>query len=196
MATRAEEGREAERAYRVQLQTRAGPDYAGRMRTPPPLEWEAKRFGGGRHARGTSGLYDWFHELDPAEKQRIRENWMSPQGFKVDEMEDKLPTREWLSLTRRIDMSRAIAGGRHINRKRYGNLDPDKVLLSGAKIGQLRRRKGGGRRPGRGEGTSRPGCHFFTDDDKVVHPIRSTCEHARRESAAERQERYGADEPF
>lgn len=129
----ADDARDAEHIYRRQLEQRAGPDYAGRMRTPERLQRDSIRFGGGHHARGTHGTYDWFFELDPAEQQRIREKWMTPQGFAVDEMEDKLPVKEWLSLTRRIDMASAMARGRHVQRKRYGNLDPYKVVVSGRK---------------------------------------------------------------
>jgi hypothetical protein len=167
------------------------------MRLPPPRQREATRFGGGYHARGTSGLYDWFYELGPEEQQRIRANWMSPQGFPVDELEDKMPIGEWLSLTRRIDLSRAIARGRRIERKRYGGLDPDRVLTSGARLGELRRRHGRARGPGRGGGegpSSR--CHFFTSDDGVVHPIASTCGHVKRMTRREIHETYGEDEPF
>jgi hypothetical protein len=193
-ATRASEGRESERVYLEQLHTRAGPDYSGRMRLPPPRQREAVRFGGGYHARGTSGLYDWFYELAPEEQQRIRANWMTPRGFAVDELEDRMPIAEWLSVTRRIDLARAVAKGRHVERKRYGGLDPGKVLASGKKLDDLKKDK---RRPrGRREDSQGSRCHFFTDDDGVVHPIASTCGHVRRVSERERREKYGDDEAF
>jgi len=181
----AAEARRAEQTYRDQLAARATLDYDGRMRLPAPRQREAKRFGGGYHARGTSGLYDWFYELAPAEQQRIRSNWMSPQGFKVDELEDKMPISEWLSLTRRIDMSRAVARGRRVERKRYGGLDPDRVVEAGRGLGEARK-KAGRRprgRPSRGEEHAGSRCHFFTDDDGVVHPIAATCGHVKHMSS-------------
>jgi hypothetical protein len=201
MATpRSTRARQAEAVYRDQLHARATLDYDGRMRLPPPRQQEAKRFGGGYHARGTSGLYDWFYELAPEEQQRIRSNWMSPQGFKVDELEDKMPIGEWLSLTRRIDMSRAAARGRRIETKRYGGLNPDRVLEAAEGLERARKTTRAGRRPrgrpGRGEEHAGSRCHFFTDDDGVVHPIAATCGHVRAMSARERQETYGDDEEF
>jgi hypothetical protein len=205
--TRASEGRHAEQVYREQLDTRGGDDFGAdsRMKLPPPRQREAIRFGGGTHARGTSGLYDWFYELAPEEQQRLRANWMTPRGYAVDEMEDKLPVTEWLSLTRRIDMARAITKGRHIERKRYGGLDPDKVLTSGRRLGDLKAaagKGGAGRRPGGKTRAGRSGdsqgsrCHFFTDDDGVVHPIASTCGHVRHITRREVREKYGDDEAF
>lgn len=43
---------------------------------------------------------------------------------------------------------------------------------------------------------ARAGCHFFTDDDGVVHPIAKTCGHVKKMSAKEARERYGDDEAF
>lgn len=186
------EAHQAERAYRDQLAARAGLDYDGRMALPPPLERDAARFGGRRRQR-KGGDYDWLYELHPDEQTRIRANWMTPHGgFSPDELEEHMPVHEWLSLTRRIDMSRAIARGRHINRNRFGNVDPDKVLLHGERIGR-HREKADDDEPGR--------CHFFTDDDGVVHPIRSTCGHEGKRmaamSSAEHERATGmADEKF
>src|SRR5262245_10746861 len=144
MAAAATRARAAEAAYRDQLHARATLDYDGRMRLPPPRQQERKRFGGGYHARGTSGLYDWFYELAPEEQQRIRSNWMSRKVFKAAGLEDKMPIHEGLSLPRRIDMSRAAARGRRIERKRYGGLDPEKVLEAAAGLERARK---AGRRP-------------------------------------------------
>lgn len=164
---RVQAARRAEEDYRNALEGKATFEYAGRIKAPPRLRREAVRFGGryrGGGERGTSGLYDWFYELDPAEQARIRQNWMAPTGAAVDELEENISIEEWLSLTRRIDASRALATGRQLSRKRYGGLTVSvdrarrqaRSLADEAVYGDRR-------------------CRFFTDDEGVVHPIRATC---------------------
>lgn len=158
--------RQQETDYRNQLEGRATFEYSGRIKAPPALRKEAARFGGryrGGGERGTSGLYDWFYELDPAEQARIRQNWMSPTGVAVDELEENIPIGEWLEITRRIDASKALQTGRTLSRKRYGGLT-DATARAGTLVRSGLEETGVVRR-----------CRFFTDSDGVVHPIRSTC---------------------
>lgn len=170
MASLRSEAAVAEEEYRDQLTARLG-NMRGKIALPPPRERIAKRVGGGTRSRGAQD-YDWFYALAPAEQQRIRSNWMTPGGTGVDEVEEKIPIREWLNLTRRIDLTRAVATGRQVKLARYGGLEP-KTLLAVRTTDKRGRARG--RRSSETATERNPRCHFFTDRDGEVHPIREGC---------------------
>jgi hypothetical protein len=174
---------EASRFYRDELERRAG---SGKMRRPRRLSYER-----GEYRSREAADYDWFFSLSKAEQSRIRENWMteSSHGEAPDEIEEKIPIREWLDLTRRVDMSRALATGRHVQRDRYGGLNPksliagepyDPAVLHGgddqAAHDHISRARREGRLGKHHAHHAGPGVQFFTDKEGIVHPIRRTYE--------------------
>lgn len=187
-AARRQEAADAEAMFTDALFA-ARPDLAdGRIKAPPPRERIAKRFGGGTRDV-TSGSYDWFYELDPAEQSRIRQNWMVTdegveagagrrRGMTPDEIEEAgLPMGEWLALTRGIDAARAVQTGREVSPKRYGGRDPYAYLKRARPEDEGSRVDGFTDRQGRRreiDGNDR--VQFFTDENGVVHPIRATYE--------------------
>jgi hypothetical protein len=100
----------------------------GALRKPPRLQKVPERHGGGYRSPGAAD-YDWFFGLAKAEQARLRNGWMSdaPTAQTPDEIFERIGQREWLDLTRRIDMSRALAAGREPSRNRYGGLRPDSL---------------------------------------------------------------------
>lgn len=150
-----------------------------RLKAPPAREQRAQRFGGGRHSR--NGEYDWFWELAPDERARVRDNWMtsSSSAQTPDEVEAAgVPIDEWLALTRGIDAAKAVRTGRHLQAKRYGGRDPLAYLgkvhpdeLEG-RVERFHARRGGTHH----SIERAAGVQFFTDENGIVHPIRASYE--------------------
>ena len=102
------------------------------MAAPPRAERE--RFGRykGEYRRAHQGEYDWFEGLAKAEQERLRQNgWFAERGHgeSPDEIAERISIREWLQLTRNLDMTRAMATGRHTNPARYGGQDPSSLIV-------------------------------------------------------------------
>lgn len=180
-ARRRREADEAERAFLAALDARS--DLSDRrIKAPAARERVAARAGGGRRAQ-VGGTYDWFWELAPEERTRIRDNWMTTDrsAMSPDEVEDTgVPMSEWLALTRGIDAARAVKAGRTLQAKRYGGRHPLKFIEAGdpAEHGthttELRSRH----RPDVVHHVDPSGrVQFFTDHEGVVHPIRASYAH-------------------
>jgi hypothetical protein len=184
--TRAEAA-ETQRIFTAALTAR--PDMGeGKIKAPPRQERVAARFGGGYRSgeRGT-GNYDWFYELHPAEQKRVRENWFGG-SLSVDEVEEIMPIREWLALTRGIDAAKAVQRGKDLQKNRYSGRNPLEYLKKG-------RPEDEGGRYERRDGDRSHGVQFFTDHNGVVHPIRASYENQGSAAKADTTD-YGADEAF
>lgn len=155
----------------------------------------ARTRSGKEYRSGGASDYDWFFSLGKAEQARIRENWMtSSRGAPTPTRSKRLPIREWLALTRRVDMARALATGRHVNRDRHGGLDPASLIAgepcdprelhhpdrerAHRHVSRAIREGKTGRHHARSAG---PHVEFFTDKAGVVHPIRATTGNRRVE---------------
>lgn len=195
------EARQREVMFSKELSRAVGDNLGVKLKAPPPLERRAQRFGGGYVSKGAED-YDWFYGLSRAEQKRLRENWMthSSAAPTPSEIEEHIPIRKWLDLTRGVDMSRAITNGRHINEDRYGGMRPESLIVgepydldeihhrdrdrrarhwrAAKDAGDLGRNKPvNPRNVRRGISYKADGTldvQFFTDDEGVVHPIRAS----------------------
>lgn len=196
-------GRRAQEDFEQELENRVG-SLGWRIQAPERLERRAARVGGGYRSR-QRGLYDWFYELDPKEQARLRRNWMSSSSSAPtpDEIEEHLPIRDWLDLTRAVDMSKAVATGRQTNRRLYGGKTPESFIAGEPydlrelhhqdeerAARHVRRARAEGR-IGRHHAPKNPrnvrrgiaykadgslDVQFFTDEEGRVHPIRASYE--------------------
>lgn len=213
--------REAARAnirmWEAEYEQRMG-DLGPKIKAPAPLEKRPERFGGRRVSK-QGGSYDWFYELDPSEQARIRANWMTKSSTAAapDEVEEHMPMADWLRMTRVIDMSKAIATGRHVKGgARYGGMKPA-TLIAGepydlAELHHADRERAarhvrdaqGGARASRRHVPKNPhnirrgiaykadgslDVQYFTDDRGRIHPIRASYEDAddRRRAREDRE---------
>jgi hypothetical protein len=212
--------RRARDDWERELEQRVG-GLGWRIRAPERLERRAARVGGGYRSRG--GEYDWFYELHPAEQKRIRANWMSSSSSapSPDEIEERIPMREWLSATRAIDMSRAVETGRQVSKNRYGGQTPES-LIAGEPYDlrelhhedeeraahHVRRARASGR-TGRHHVPANPhnvkrgiaykedgslDVQFFTDSEGRVHPIRASYETMTPEERRRHRGKLEADQ--
>jgi hypothetical protein len=172
----------------------------GRLRAPPPLERRAARenLGSYRMAGNASAQgWDWFYGLSKAEQRRLREGWFTDTGGQsLDEIEERIPIRQWLDHTRRADAARALSTGRELNRDRYGGLNPNSLIagtpydaaeIHGPRAGRHIKDAAAAGRLGPHHAAGAHGVEFFTDKRGIVHPIRASYEHAHA-----RQERPAA----
>ena len=212
-------GRRAREDYERELDQRVG-HLGWRIRAPERLERRAERIGGGYRSR-QAGSYDWFYSLDPKEQARVRRNWMSSSSSapSPDEIEKELPIEAWLDLTRAVDMSKAVASGRHVNRRLYGGRTPESLIAGepydlrelhhqdDERAARHVRRSRVEGRIGKGHAPKNPhnvrrgiaykadgslDVQFFTDEEGRVHPIRASYETMSAEER--RRARMGEDE--
>ncbi len=170
---------------------RAGP---GTMAPPPRAEKEAMRWGG--EYRRKSSSYDWFDSLGKAEQTRLRERWFSPQGRgeSPDEISERIPIDQWVSLTRQADLGKAMATGRGANPARFGGLRPSSLVagepyewseLHHSNAGRAARHVRRAREEGRFGVDEGNRCQFRTRPDGTVYPLANTCRSAYATSAPE-----------
>jgi hypothetical protein len=210
------EAREAEMIYLAELD-RVG---AGRgvMAAPPRAEYQKFGQGKGEYRRAHSGGYDFFEGLAKKEQERLRQNgWFAEPGHgeAPDEIAERIPIRDWLQLTRNVDMTRAMATGHHTNPRRYGGQDPRALIvgepydfaeLHHENAGRAARHVRHGRESGRLGAAGGSRCQFRTRPDGTVYPLAATCNpreaavgyelNAYGERVAIGTRDYGADEAF
>jgi hypothetical protein len=195
--------RRAQADWEEELEQRIG-SLGLRMRAPERLERRAERVGGGYRSK-QAGSYDWFYELHPKEQARIRANWMTSSGNAPtpDEIEARVPIREWLTATRAIDMAKAVETGRQVSKDRYGGQTPASLIAGEPyDLAELHHedRDRAARHVRRARAEGKIGRHhaarnphnvrrgiayradgsldvqFFTDEEGRVHPIRASYE--------------------
>lgn len=195
-------GRQVEELALNELDAKgAGP---GVMAPPPRGEYAPKRFGGG-YRRKTAADYDWYDGLAEDEKRRLAERWFAPHGHgeAPDEIAERIPVREWLSLTRQADLGRAMATGKGTNPKRFGGLRPSSLIagepfdfaeLHNANEGRAARHLHQAQDSGR-FGRSGERCQFRTRPDGQVYPLAATCRSAYATAGGERPRQYAPMQP-
>lgn len=81
------------------------------------------------------GDWDWyFEDLTEPEKDRLRKNWFAGAGnstaWSADELDERMPVRDWLEVTRQVDAAVAITHGRIVNPNGYGGNDATDLIDS------------------------------------------------------------------
>ncbi|HXW79547.1 MAG TPA: hypothetical protein VEJ84_08610 [Acidimicrobiales bacterium] len=194
------QAREAETIYLAELD-RVG---AGRGVMAAPPRAERQKFGQakGEYRRAHSGEWDWFEGLSRHEQERLRRSgWFAEpgRGESPDEIAERIPIREWLQLTRNVDMTRAMATGHHTNPKRYGGQDPRSLIVGEPyDFGELHHESAGrgARHLVRARESGRLGlggggrCQFRTRPDGTVYPLANTC-NPREPAVGYRLNAYG-----